>query len=130
MRETDTLVWHPSNAGVGAYNFVIAQSVPPGAKGPGTGRRLHVWAQEAGFERSKMQVGTGGTCYPGPDLSRWWAGTHIERLKGEVGKKWVEEMNIVDHEAKIDAMIDGLKRWGESPEAWYSALQGEVICWK
>ena len=130
MRESDTMIWHPSNPGIDQYQSLMVKIVPSGAQGFGTGRRLHIWAQEAGFERAKMQVGSGTFSYSAPEQSRWWAGTHIDRLRGEVGKKWLEEFKIVSEQAQIDQMIDGLRTWAESPDAWFAALQGEVICWK
>ena len=130
MRETDTLIWHPSTPSTEAYCQAIGHAVPQGAQGVGTGRRLHIWAQQAGFERSKMQIGTGGTCYTAPDETKWWADIHVGRLEGDVGKKWLEEGEVVRNEIELDVMISGLKAWGNDPEAWYAALQGEVICWK
>ncbi|KAJ9616475.1 hypothetical protein H2200_000194 [Cladophialophora chaetospira] len=130
MRETDTLIWHPSSPSTEAYCAAIGKAVPPGAQGVGTGRRLHIWAKEAGLDPSKMQVGTGGTCYAAPDLSKWWAGVHIARLQGEVGQEWLEHLKLVRDQSGIDEMIAGLKAWGDDEHAWYAALQGEVICWK
>jgi ubiquinone/menaquinone biosynthesis C-methylase UbiE len=130
MRETDTVTWHPSSPQTEAYREALSKAIPPGAQGMGAGRRLHVWAKEAGFEPSRMQVGTGGMCYAAPDLAKWWANVHIERLQGDVGKKWLEQLKLVRDQDEIDGMIAGLKAWGDSEEAWYAALQGEVICWK
>ncbi|OCT50102.1 putative methyltransferase [Cladophialophora carrionii] len=130
MRETDSMVWHPSSAGTEAYCVALGKAVPPGAQGSGTGRRLHVWAKEAGFSAAKMQVGTGGMCYAAPDLSRWWADVHVQRLRGEVGKKWLEDLKLVRDQNGIDEMVAGLKAWGDNEQAWYAAFQGEVICWK
>ncbi|EXJ62071.1 hypothetical protein A1O7_02504 [Cladophialophora yegresii CBS 114405] len=130
MRETDSMVWHPTNSGMDAYWAALGKAVPPGAQGMGTGRRLHVWAKEAGFSAAKMQVGTGGMCYAAPDLSRWWADVHVQRLRGDVGKKWVEDLKLVRDQNEIDEMVAGLKAWGDNEEAWYAALQGELICWK
>ncbi|KIW87067.1 uncharacterized protein Z519_12364 [Cladophialophora bantiana CBS 173.52] len=130
MRETDTLIYHPANPGTEAFTATMARAVSPGAQGIGSGRRIHLWAQEAGFERSKMQVRAGATCHPAPDESRWWANIQVERLQGEIGRKWLEELKIVHNQAEIDTMVAGLKAWGDSPEAWYVAVQGEVICWK
>jgi ubiquinone/menaquinone biosynthesis C-methylase UbiE len=130
MREADTLFWHPSNPGVDAYNKALGAAVAPGAQGFGAGRRLHVWAKEAGFDPAKMQVGTGGTTYAAPELASWWGGTHIGRLQGEVGQKWLSEGRVVEGQADINAMIDGLRTWKDDPTAWYTTVQGEVIAWK
>ncbi|KIW70383.1 hypothetical protein PV04_02656 [Phialophora macrospora] len=130
MRETDTLIWHPRRASTDAYCAAIGKAVPPGAQGVGTGRRLHVWAREAGFAPAKMLVGTGGTCYAAPELARWWADVHVQRLRGEVGKTWLDELHLVRDQGEIDELVAGLNAWGDDEQAWYAALQGEVICWK
>ncbi|OAP56286.1 hypothetical protein AYL99_09465 [Fonsecaea erecta] len=130
MRETDSLIYHPANPGTEAYRATMAKAVAPGAQGIGSGRRVHRWAQEAGFDRATMQVRAGATCHPAPDESRWWAGVQVGRLRGEIGHKWLHELQLVQSQDEIDAMVAGLTAWGDSPEAWYVALQGEVICWK
>jgi SAM-dependent methyltransferase len=130
MRETDTLIWHPRRASTDAYCAAVGKAVPPGAQGVGTGRRLHAWAREAGFAPARMLVGTGGTCYAAPELARWWADLHVQRLRGEVGKRWLDELHLVRDQAELDELVAGLDAWGDDEQAWYAALQGEVICWK
>ncbi|KAK5198269.1 hypothetical protein LTR92_002514 [Exophiala xenobiotica] len=131
MREADHAAMHPSTPALEQYwSGVFASARAMGAQGEGTGRRLHLWAQEAGFERSKMQVGAGATVYTAPEEAKWWAGVHVGRLEGEVGDKWLRDLKIVRSQQEIEDMKVALRVWGESPDAWYSVMQGEVLCWK
>jgi SAM-dependent methyltransferase len=130
MRETDHIDWYPALP-VLQHDHNLAQDTAgkkSGAQGYGTGRLLHIWAADAGFETGKIKVGAGGICYAGSE-AEWWADVHLARLEGEVGHRWVES-GIVDGEERIDQMRDGLKRWKADDGKWFCAWQGELICWK
>ena len=130
MREADHAANEPTTPPLEQYwQSIFASARAMGAQGEGTGRRLHLWAQEAGFERSKMQIGAGATVYTAPDEAKWWAGVHIGRLDGEIGERWLRD-KIVQSQHEIEDMKAALRAWGDSPEAWYSVMQGEVVCRK
>ena len=131
MREADTISWYPENAGIVLYSTAQHRAISStGAQGPmGSGRRLHVWALAAGFERAKITVGAGTTVYSAADEANWWASVCIGRVESEVGQMWLRNKIVLD-QGEIDAMKTGFKAWGQSEEAWYSVLQGEVICRK
>ncbi|KAK4942575.1 hypothetical protein LTR10_017704 [Elasticomyces elasticus] len=130
MREADHAEWEPSTPALQQYNKLLFDFARlTGAQGAGAGRRLHLWASQAGFERSKMSIGAGTTVYTAPDESKWWADVHIGRLEGEIGEKWLEN-KLVDSHEDIENMKAALKTWKESDNAWYGGLQGEVISWK
>ncbi|KAJ9493364.1 hypothetical protein H2202_011167 [Exophiala xenobiotica] len=77
-----------------------------------------------------MQAGVGATGYTAPEETKWWAGVHVGRLEGEIGDKWLKDLKIVQSQQEIEDMKAALRVWGESSEAWYSVMQGEVLCWK
>lgn len=129
MREYDHMTWHPSLPGVEAYTFGLDRSISAnGAQGAGSGRRLHAWASQAGFSRDKMQVGGGTTCHVAAE-AKWWANVSIGRLEGEIGSNWLDR-GIVKSQEEIEIMKRDLKLWADDENAWYTALQGEVIAWK
>ncbi|KAL6252872.1 hypothetical protein RBB50_000591 [Rhinocladiella similis] len=130
MREADHVSIGPKSPLVEQYwRYVFSTIREMGALGDGCGRRLHLWAQEAGFERAKMQVGAGATVYTAPEESKWWAGLHVGRLEGEIGEKWLRNKTVQSQE-DIEDIKDALKTWGDHHEAWYGLMQGEVICWR
>ncbi|KAJ9630150.1 hypothetical protein H2204_008655 [Knufia peltigerae] len=130
MREADHVSIAPESPLLEQYWRHVFESIREmGAQGEGCGRRLHLWAQEAGFERNKMQVGAGATVYTAPDESKWWAGVHIGRLGGEIGEKLLQN-KTVQNQQEIEDIKTALKTWGDHHEAWYGLMQGEVICWK
>ena len=129
MREFDTLLWHPLSPGVKAYNESMGKAVSAtGAQGPGSGRKLHVWASKAGFDRAKMRIGTGTTCHVDAE-AKWWANVCIGRLEGEIGPQWVRD-GIVRSQENVEEMLKDLRKWIDDEEAWYTSLHGEVIAWK
>ncbi|KIW11696.1 hypothetical protein PV08_10998 [Exophiala spinifera] len=130
MREADHVSIQPESPVVEQYwRHVFSSFRGMGAQGDGCGRRLHLWAQEAGFDRAKMLVGAGATVYTAPEESKWWAGLHVGRLEGEIGEKWLQNKTVASQE-EIERFKTALKTWGDHREAWYGLMQGEVICWK
>jgi hypothetical protein len=130
MRETDHIDWLPALPILQDDHNRAQDSAGKrsGAQSYGTGRLLHVWAEEVGFEAAKMKVGAGGICYTGAE-AEWWADVHVGRLEGEVGQRWVEQ-GIVSGQEVIEEMIKGLKEWKAHPGKWFCAWQGEVLAWK
>ncbi|EXJ87497.1 hypothetical protein A1O3_04457 [Capronia epimyces CBS 606.96] len=131
MREALAITFLPANAGTLAYAEGLDKAVrDTGASGFQAGRTLHLWALRAGFDRAKMQVGAGASCYAGPGGdAKWWADLHAERLDGDVGARW-RDSGVVDDQRAIEDMKAGLAAWGGCDDAWASVMQGEVICWK
>ncbi|KIX07744.1 uncharacterized protein Z518_02398 [Rhinocladiella mackenziei CBS 650.93] len=130
MREFDGMSWYPSSEGLERFNALTAASVKPtGAQGFESGRRLHVWAKAAGFERTKMSIGAGAMCYTAPDEAKWWADVHVGRLSGEIGEKWLK-WGILRNQEELESLKAAMRAWGNSEDAWFAGWQGEVICWK
>jgi len=129
MREYDHMSWYPSFPGIEAYTTLLSNSISSnGAQGAGSGRRLHSWAFQAGFRRDQMQVGAGTTCHVAAE-AKWWADVHIGRLNGEIGSSWLNR-GLVESQEQIEAIKRDLRLWADSEDAWYTALQGEIIAWK
>ncbi|KEF56969.1 uncharacterized protein A1O9_07159 [Exophiala aquamarina CBS 119918] len=129
MREYDHMSWYPRFPGVDAYTAGLNRSISAsGAQGAESGRRLHAWAAQAGFSKAKMQVSAGTTCHVAAE-AKWWAEVSIGRLEGEIGSNWLNS-GTVKSQDDIEIMKRDLRLWGENEEAWYTALQGEVLAWK
>ncbi|KAK3312944.1 methyltransferase [Apodospora peruviana] len=83
----------------------------------------------AGFEGSKVKVGAGTTVHAGPEARRWFADAC--RAKLEAGDPFRESwlrIGITDDE--VEETRGALERWAVDDDAWYVALQAEVLGWK
>ncbi|KAK4443196.1 S-adenosyl-L-methionine-dependent methyltransferase [Podospora aff. communis PSN243] len=94
----------------------------PGGEMPALYRR-------AGFEGGKVEVGAGTTVHAGEVARRWFAEGCLGRLRegDEYRESWVRA-GIA--EGEIEKTRLALRAWAEDEDAWYVALQAEVLAWK
>lgn len=99
---------------------------------PRAGRRLHVWAKEAGFkpeEVVKVQAGT--FCYgqASPEERAWWGGLWAERVGTYPESGFAK--TVVDKgfgtKEQITAISEAWKRWSKHEDAYFAMIHGEVI---
>ncbi|KAL9594235.1 MAG: hypothetical protein Q9219_007137 [cf. Caloplaca sp. 3 TL-2023] len=130
MRETDTLNWYPEFPGLRKYNECLHGMLQSkGAPGLMAARGLHKWAKEAGFEREKMDVGAGTQVFSTPEERKWWGEIHSNRmLADDVGGR-MKGLGLLT-EAELEDMMGDFRRWIDDEDAWYVALQCEVIARK
>jgi SAM-dependent methyltransferase len=91
----------------------------PGGIMPGLMRRV-------GFEPSKIIVGAGTTVHSGAEARKWYVDGNLGRLsKGDAFRESWEKAGI--SEAEIDETGEALRSWGADEDAWYAALQAEIV---
>ena len=112
MREEDPSDCEPTKAALSQYKGCIFDSARAAdAQRAGPSRRLHLWAMQAGFDRSQMLIGAGATVYTEPDETRWWAGVHVGWMEGEIGERWIRDKILKSHE-ETENMKNALTVWG------------------
>ncbi|KAG8169428.1 hypothetical protein KVR01_000173 [Diaporthe batatas] len=87
--------------------------------------------REVGFDAAagKVKVGAGTTVHAGRETRNWYVSTNLEKL--EPGNSFRESwlgVGITDEE--IQEVRDALEKWGKDDDAWYVALQAEILGWK
>ena len=91
---------------------------------PDAGRYLYGWVRGAGFTDAQVS-GTTWT-FPGYDSPRVWAESWAERtVHSNLGVKAVEYG--IATRAEIEAVAAGLRRWGQSADAFFSIGHVEVL---
>ncbi|KAH8881336.1 S-adenosyl-L-methionine-dependent methyltransferase [Thozetella sp. PMI_491] len=87
--------------------------------------------RQAGFgsASSKLEVGAGTTVFSGGEARRWYAARNLGRLQPQdpYRASWLQ---AGVSEGEITETIEALQRWAEDEDAWYVALQAEVLGWK
>lgn len=87
--------------------------------------------REVGFDAAAgmVKVGAGTTVHAGRETRDWYVSTNLEKL--EPGNSFRESwrgVGITDEE--VQEVRIALEKWGTDDDAWYAALQAEILGWK
>ncbi len=94
----------------------------PGANMPALFRAV-------GFDEARIRVGAGTTVYSGPEARRWFARRHVGQLQpGDPFRQSWLDAGISEDE--IGDTLRAVREWGDTDDAWYAALQCEMLAWK
>ncbi|KAL1862580.1 hypothetical protein Daus18300_008540 [Diaporthe australafricana] len=87
------------------------------------------WDLDSGIASDKVIIGGGSTIVTGKDKVKWWKDVIGGRLEqGEPFREsWLKHGFTGDECDETKALIE---RWAQSEDAWYGALQTEVLAWK
>ena len=126
MRESDHPDWYPEYPAFQKWKDALDTMVrSTGASGFGGGRKLHVWAREAGFDRSKMVVTGSANVFSSEEQRRWFAGVHIGRMRSE-GHAEKLKMSKED----VEAIVKDFEKWRDDVDGWMTIWDCEVIAYK
>ncbi|KAK2599458.1 hypothetical protein N8I77_011212 [Diaporthe amygdali] len=87
--------------------------------------------REVGFDAAagKVKIGAGTTVHAGKKTRDWFVTAGIGKLKpGDPFRDSWHSVGITDKE--INETREALEKWGKAEDAWYVALQAEIIGWK
>ena len=102
------------------------------AKGghPGSGRIMHVWAEEAGFELTKVKRSAGTWCFSTPEEREYFGGSMAARMRDSGGfARFVIDEGLSTPES-LEAIASGWDKYVEDDHGWLGFLHGEMLCWK
>jgi ubiquinone/menaquinone biosynthesis C-methylase UbiE len=87
--------------------------------------------RRAGFDTDggKVRIGTGSTVFTGADTRQWLAKRAESQLQpgDPLYQSWLEA-GITEDE--IRETLHASRTWAETEDAWYAALQCEMLAWK
>jgi ubiquinone/menaquinone biosynthesis C-methylase UbiE len=87
--------------------------------------------RKAGFDADggKVRLGAGNTTYSGPDARKWLASRGTGQLKeGDAFyQSWLDAGITVD---EIQEALRTVQKWADTEDAWFTALQIEMLGWK
>lgn len=101
----------------------------PGACFPGGD--MPALFREVGFDAAagKVKVGAGTTVHSGREAREWYVATNLGKLQpGDAFRESWGRVGITDEE--VEEAREALERWGRDDDAWYVALQAEILGWK
>lgn len=96
-----------------------------------TGTIMPALFRSAGFDvdGGKVRVGAGTTVYSGPETRKWLAWRAAGQLQqGDPFRQSWLDAGITEDEIQQTLLAVG--KWAEMEDAWYAALQCEMLAWK
>lgn len=115
--------WFPQEHGLDRWRSLYRRVARANGAEPDAGRRLRAWAREAGLTQVRFTSST--WTYADAQSCAWWGRSQCERYTGEVFARQAREQGATA--ADLRAIGDGWLRWGESPEAWFTIVHGELL---
>ena len=117
------MTWFPEPAGMEQWRSVYMATARANGGEPDAGSRLLSWAREAGFTDVTASAST--WCYATPADRAWQSQTWAQRCLTSFGPQAVE-LGLAD-EADLEAMAQAWRQWGDSEDAWFVVVHGEVL---
>lgn len=120
------MAWYPDTPGLEEWRRLY-RDLARGAGGePDAGRRLHVWAREAGFAR--VVVSTSTWCYADPQARAWWAGLWADRIvDSSIAREAVARGAATPSD--LTRLREAWLEWGEHRDGWFVVVHGEILAW-
>ena len=117
------MTWFPEPAGMEQWRSVYMATARANGGEPDAGSRLLSWARAAGFADVTASAST--WCYATPADRAWQSQTWAQRCLTSFGPRAVE-LGLTDG-ADLEAMAQAWRQWGDSEDAWFVVVHGEVL---
>ncbi|KAF8590755.1 UbiE family methyltransferase [Ramaria rubella] len=121
------MTWYPASTGITEWHELYKRVARSNGGEPDAGRRLHVWAREAGLNPARITVTAGTWCYSTPEERVWWGDLWAERT---VASKFAQSAVSGEFASKadLDRIADAWRKWSAHEDGWFALLHGEVLC--
>jgi ubiquinone/menaquinone biosynthesis C-methylase UbiE len=128
-RDTDfeAMTWYPEHQGLFDWRKLYLQVARSNGGEPKAGRRLHVWAHQAGIERSNIICSVGTWCYRTPEERHWWANSWADRTLSSGFALSALEKGYANQQ-ELERIAQVWRDWGKDDDAWFAILHGEILC--
>ena len=117
------MTWFPEPAGMEQWRSVYMATARANGGEPDAGSRLLSWARAAGFADASTSAST--WCYATPADRAWQSQTWAQRCLTSFGPRAVE-LGLADG-ADLETMAQAWRQWGDSEDAWFVVVHGEVL---
>ncbi|PGH12514.1 hypothetical protein AJ79_04258 [Helicocarpus griseus UAMH5409] len=128
-RESASMTWYPENRGIEQWLDVTTRMGAAKGGNPHPGRMIHVWAEKAGFYRSKIKKSAGAWCFSSPEERRYWGGSMGDRAKSSGFSRMAIKERFASEE-ELQTISAGWKEFVEAEDGWFGLMHGEILCWK
>ncbi|WP_406185733.1 methyltransferase domain-containing protein [Streptomyces sp. NBC_01006] len=118
------MTWYPAEPGLDEWLGLYRRVARANGGEPDAGRRLLSWARAAGF----TEVASSATawCYATAEETSWWSSLWADRTTASAYASLATDAGHATP-ADLAAAAEAWHRWGASPDAWFSVLNGEIL---
>ena len=118
------MVWYPAVPALDDW-LALYREVARGNGGePDAGRRLHVWAREAGLADVTMSSST--WTYATPAERAWWGGLWADRtVMSSYADRAIESGYATAGD--LERIADGWRSWAGHHDGWFAVMNGEIL---
>ena len=128
-RESAQLLWYPENEGITKGQELRARVTRARGGSPDPGRLIHVWAEQAGFERARIRTSAGTWCFSTPEERKYWGGTMGARVTSSGFASTAVDGGHATRE-ELEDIARGWEDWVDDEDGWFVVTHGEILCWK
>jgi SAM-dependent methyltransferase len=119
------MVWYPDIPVLGDWLDLYHRVARGNGGEPDAGRRLHVWAREAGL--TDVTVSSSTWTFASQQERAWWGGLWADRTV-----KSSYATNAVDGgyatRADLEEIAEGWRVWAAHQDGWFAVVNGEILC--
>jgi len=128
-RESDymAMTWYPEVNGMTNWQKLYERVARSNGGEPNAGRRVHAWAQQAGFDWASITATASTWCYQTPEERAWWSGSWADRTIASSFARTAVDRGYATKE-ELDRIAQVWREWGEKEDGWFAVLHGEIIC--
>ncbi|MEU8774335.1 methyltransferase domain-containing protein [Streptomyces sp. NPDC048606] len=127
VRDADyaAMTWYPASPGLDDWLDLYRRVARANGGEPDAGRRLLSWARAAGF--TDVRATATAWCYATPEEVAWWSSLWADRT---TASSYASVAVAGGHAAPADltAAAEAWRAWATAPDAWFSVLNGELLC--
>ncbi|KAL4949322.1 S-adenosyl-L-methionine-dependent methyltransferase [Aspergillus filifer] len=128
-RESDSFSWYPANKGIESWLSLTTTIASAKGGNPHPGKKIHIWAKEAGFELGKIQRSTGSWCFSSPEEREYWGEGMARRMEDSGLAEQCLAGGFAGRE-DLEGIAKGWREWVGDEEGWFGVLHGQMLCWK
>ncbi|KAE8375720.1 S-adenosyl-L-methionine-dependent methyltransferase [Aspergillus bertholletiae] len=128
VRSTDFrgFAWWPESDGLTKWRELYLRVMRNNGGTPDSGRRLHLWARQAGLQCEQITQTVGTWCFATKAEVAWWSSLWAERLlESKFRESALKDGIVTDRE--LESASQAWKDWGSSEDAWFLAWHGELL---
>lgn len=118
-------IWYPELPELDAWLELYERAARANGGEPDAGRRLHVWARQAGF--SSVDSTSTTWCFT-EDVDRgWWGGMWADRILNSKLTTQVLDQGLAT-KRDLERIAQAWRGWSEDEDGWISIVHGQIIC--
>jgi ubiquinone/menaquinone biosynthesis C-methylase UbiE len=119
------MTWHPADPALDRWLELYHAVARANGAEPDAARRLLAWAHAAGFE--DVTASAAAWCWSTLEEREWWSSSWQGRATSSAFAEQARGYGLAT-QGELEEIAAGFARWGESDDAWWAVLNGEILC--